>query len=396
MKIAILTSGILPVPSVRGGAVETLIDSYLEYNNTHHIHDITIYSINDNKISKNILTRSYNNKYYFIEVYSFMAKIRKRIFHFFHNRKERYHYSIEFFLHEVIKQIRHQNYDIIIIENRPGFVLKIRKETNAKIIYHLHNDNLNKDVEDNIQIYNYATGIITVSNYISNRVKEIANNDSKCRTVYNGISIHSFKNPKIEITREDLGLTSNDFVIVFCGRIIPEKGIEPLVEAMNILKTSKSIKLLVIGDVEYGNKKPKTEFMHKIRTKAKEYGNVFFTGYVNHYRIAQYLHLADIAVLPSLWEEPFGLTCIESLAAGLPLISTNKGGIPEIVNKECAILVNVNKDLPQTLAQKILYLYNHPEKRLEMSKAAIEQACLFDKDKYAINFFKAIEELIKD
>ena len=45
MKIAILTSGILPVPAVQGGAVENLIDYYLEYNNQHRLHDITVYSV---------------------------------------------------------------------------------------------------------------------------------------------------------------------------------------------------------------------------------------------------------------------------------------------------------------------------------------------------------------
>jgi hypothetical protein len=45
MKIAILTSGILPVPAVQGGAVENLIDFSLEYNDRYRLHDITIYSI---------------------------------------------------------------------------------------------------------------------------------------------------------------------------------------------------------------------------------------------------------------------------------------------------------------------------------------------------------------
>lgn len=45
MKIAILTSGRLPLPAVLGGAVENLIDFYLEYNDIHHLNDITVYSI---------------------------------------------------------------------------------------------------------------------------------------------------------------------------------------------------------------------------------------------------------------------------------------------------------------------------------------------------------------
>lgn len=45
MRIAILTSGILPVPAVQGGSVENLIDYYLEYNNQHSLHDISVYSV---------------------------------------------------------------------------------------------------------------------------------------------------------------------------------------------------------------------------------------------------------------------------------------------------------------------------------------------------------------
>ena len=44
MRVAILTSGILPVPAVQGGAVENLIDFYLEYNNIHQLHDISMNS----------------------------------------------------------------------------------------------------------------------------------------------------------------------------------------------------------------------------------------------------------------------------------------------------------------------------------------------------------------
>ena len=52
MKIAILTSGILPVPAVQGGAVENLIDFYLEYNNIHKLHDITVISAYHKDVEK--------------------------------------------------------------------------------------------------------------------------------------------------------------------------------------------------------------------------------------------------------------------------------------------------------------------------------------------------------
>lgn len=394
MNIAILTSGGLPVPAVQGGAVECLIDCYLEYNIIHNLHNITVYSIKDKKLSSHP-TYSTRNTYYYIDTCSIFARIRKRIYHILFHNKEQYHYSIEFFLHETIKHIQRMNYDVIIIENRPYYALKLQNKTSAKIIYHLHNDFLNCKTQEHTLIYNLASGIITVSNFITNRVKEINVNDTKCRTVYNGINFHAFNSAKEKVNRKTLGLQLSDFVVIFSGRLIPEKGIEPLIEAMNNLKKHSDIKLVVIGGVEYGNDNPQSAFLQRIMIRAKEIGNIIFTGYVIYEKVPEYLHLSDIAVLPSLWEEPFGLTCLESMAAGLPLITTRKGGIPEIVNKDCALLVDVNENLPKTLSESILFLHNHPQKRLDMSKAAISQAMLFDNERYAKEFFNVVEDIAK-
>ena len=62
MKIAILTSGILPIPAVLGGAVENLIDFYLEYNEIHKLHDITVYSVyHPEAIKHPALSSKYNH-----------------------------------------------------------------------------------------------------------------------------------------------------------------------------------------------------------------------------------------------------------------------------------------------------------------------------------------------
>ena len=71
MKIAILNSGILPVPAVLGGAVENLTDFYLEYNNRVKLHDITIYSVWDPKVMKHPAQSSCVNHYYYIDTTSF-------------------------------------------------------------------------------------------------------------------------------------------------------------------------------------------------------------------------------------------------------------------------------------------------------------------------------------
>ena len=70
MKLAILTCGILPIPAVQGGAVENLIDFYLDYNNIHKLHDITVYSPWDDRLANHPALKSDVNHYIFIDVTS--------------------------------------------------------------------------------------------------------------------------------------------------------------------------------------------------------------------------------------------------------------------------------------------------------------------------------------
>ena len=63
MKIAILTSGILPVPAVQGGAVETRVGHLLEYNDLHKLHDITVYSVYHPAVEGHRLLNSEGNHY---------------------------------------------------------------------------------------------------------------------------------------------------------------------------------------------------------------------------------------------------------------------------------------------------------------------------------------------
>ena len=68
MKIAILTSGILPIPAVRGGAVENHIDFYLKYNDEHKLHDMTVFSVYDKRIEGHPALNSDVNHFNFISI----------------------------------------------------------------------------------------------------------------------------------------------------------------------------------------------------------------------------------------------------------------------------------------------------------------------------------------
>lgn len=395
MKIAVLTSGILPVPAVQGGAVENLIDFYLEYNNIHQLHDITVYSSKHHDTKKHQALKSNVNHYYYIDTNSLLAKIRKRIYLKKAGGNELHHYSIEYFVEQAIKHIRKQKYDLIIIENRPPYSLKIKKVTDAKIVYHIHNEKLNKASSHAEDIYNAANLIICVSDYITDCVKSINTNDKKCITVHNGIDLKEFSKVKeSSIQRKALGLSEDDFVLVFSGRVTREKGISELLDAILSIKDICNFKLLVIGSSFYGGNNTDSNFINSLKEKTECISEkIFFTGFIPYNKMPDYIKISDVAVIPSVWDDPFPTTVLEAQAMGLPIITTRRGGIPEEVTERNAILLNTDEHFVENLANAILDLYRHPEKREAMAKASLERSKLFDKETYAKKFFAAIEGL---
>lgn len=394
MKIAILTSGIMPVPAVQGGAVENLIDFYLEYNDIHHIHDITIYSAWDSNVKKHPALKSNVNHYRYIKTNSLFASIWKKIFREKYERGH-YHYTIEYFCEQVINDLRKHSYDLILIENRPAFGLKLKKiSINAKIVYHIHNAMLDNTINNAVDIYNAADRIITVSDYITQRVQSIKPNESKCITIHNGIDLNSFNNQTtFPIKRKKLGLSAEDFVLLFSGRLTSEKGIMHLIEALKTLREYPQIKLLILGSTFYG-KSSKSEFADRLITEINKMNDkVIFTGFLPYSMIPNYLAMADLAVIPSVWDDPFPTTVLEAQAMGKPIIATQRGGIPEEVSERNAILLDTNDHFTEHLAQAILDLYKNPEKMSSMANESAKRATLFNKDTYSRRLFKVLESI---
>lgn len=391
MKIAILTSGILPIPAVKGGAVENHIDFYLKYNNEHKLHDMTVYSVWNDAIKGHYALQSQVNHYEYIETKSIWSKIRKNIHHKFFGEGY-YHYTIEYYFREAWRILQKQHYDIILLDNRPGYAVNIDVPKNTKLYLYLHNDLLNSKTNDYQQIYDKASRILTVSDYISSCVRSINPNDKKCISILNGIDLQAFS-PTIttNVTRSQLGFSVNDFIMVFSGRITKEKGVEELIDSI-LLLNKPNIKLLIIGSPFYGDTANENDFVRKLKQKAESIKNqIEFTGFVSYSNMPQYLKLSDIAVIPSLWDDPCPNTVLEAQAMGLPIITTRRGGIPEEVTEENAILLDTDEHFVENLTSAILKLYEHPEIRQKMSEASIDNSKYYNHERYAEDFFKALE-----
>ena len=133
-------------------------------------------------------------------------------------------------------------------------------------------------------------------------------------------------------------------------------------------------------------------------------GRVQFTGFVPNDRLPAYYRMADAACFPALWEEPAGITAIEAMACGCPVIAARSGGMPEYLAGSGAILVDRSEiyqegqlfpqpgvlPLAQTLAWAILDLQADPARRRRMALAGQAAAAPFSAAQYYQNIQAAL------
>jgi glycosyltransferase involved in cell wall biosynthesis len=145
-------------------------------------------------------------------------------------------------------------------------------------------------------------------------------------------------------------------VILYVGRISPEKGIEVLIDAMVIARRRQpGIRLLIVGNARGHG--ATGAYMESLRTHAEgALGEAVSFRPATSDIVALYRN-ADLTVLPSVWDEPFGRVVIESMACGVPCLASRAGGIPEILGGELEELL-FDKGNPADLAAKMVTFIN--------------------------------------
>lgn len=375
MKILIISPGKLPVPAVNGGAVENLIQQLIDINEKNYKYDYTLISIYDSKALE--VSKKYKyTKFQFIYCNDVVYKI-SRIIRYIINRIPNI-YIGNAYIHRVKKLIddKINDYDYILIENSPEYGLILESK---RLILHMHNDFLNKDVDMAKKILNKYGKVLSLSKYINSRIKEIDKNYKNVYTLYNGIDTKKFDLKKdMEILKKH-NLNDNDFIFLYTGRIVPEKGVFELIKAFKKIEND-NMKLVVVGDLI--NKK---SYINKIRKEKTK--NIIFTGKVDYTDIPKYYSIANVGIVPSIWEEPFALTVVEHMASGHPVIITKSGAMPELVTKEVSIIVNKDDNTINNLAEAMYHIYTN---NIFNRKKIIKQSLKFDSNIYCDTFDKYI------
>lgn len=191
------------------------------------------------------------------------------------------------------------------------------------------------------------------------------------RVVPNGIPIDRFHpGPAPEGLREDLGIPEDVPAACVVGRLTPWKGHQTLLSAWpEVLARVPDAHLLIVGEVAFWE----DSYADELRNLADELGiadRVIWAGFRDD--VPDILRLADLLILAST-DEPFGRVVIEGMAAGLPVVATASGGVPEIVVEgETGLLVPPEQPLP--MADAIAELLSHPGRAREMGRAGRARA----------------------
>ncbi len=283
------------------------------------------------------------------------------------------------YLSNALTLMNDDGYDLVHIHDwmtfHSGFILK--HCYNIPLIATLHSTEFGRSggIHNEINRYinsieqhltNEADRLIVCSNSMKEEALQLfETTDKKIRVIYNGINIKEtpISNNLIEEVKK-LYSKNKKYLITYIGRLVHQKGVDLLIDAMVELKAELfNITLAIVG----------AGYMQKdLINKARESGiedMINFTGFVSEAEKETLIQASDLLVFPSRYE-PFGIVALEALAWGKPVIVSDVGGFREvIVDGETGIRVQLN---PLALAEGIKFLIHNKMKAKNMGNKGKE------------------------
>jgi len=177
-------------------------------------------------------------------------------------------------------------------------------------------------------------------------------------------------------------MSDHDRVILFLSLLSKQKGADIAIKALNELSNRKNLKLIIAGDGEY------LEDAKLLVKHFKLESRIVFTGFVRNEDTAKYYNASDIFIFPTLRLESFGIVIAEAMACGKPVIASNIGAIPDVIDNGInGILIPIG-DFKE-LARQIDLLLNNQRYSSMLAKNAQQKAL----ERFGLD--RMVEETIK-
>lgn len=381
MKIALICTEKLPVPPLAGGAVQLYIDGILPYLSSRHM--ITVFSIQypglpDEEIKDNVTYLRVPGKTESIYLKNIQSKLD-------------------------------DTYDLVHVFNRPRFVLALKTVLpDTKFSLSVHNEMFLPDKisqTDGETCINSVEFINTVSRFIANGIKQrFPAAEDKLRVVYSGANVQEYKTVwsqegmanKTRL-KEKYGLTDHK-IVLFVGRLSSKKGVHILLKAMKkVMDSDPKVALVIVGSKWYG-KNEIDDYIRSLFAYSQTLpGPIIFTGFVPPSEVPQFFNFGDLFICASQWNEPLARVHYEAMAAGLPIITTDRGGNGEVVEGYGNGIIVEKYNDPDCFADCIESLLNDPDKLLDMGRRGRMLAeVTFNWERVAGEIFAPFESGLED
>lgn len=209
-----------------------------------------------------------------------------------------------------------------------------------------------------------SQSIIVNSEYMKEEVKNIFKlKNNNMHVIPNGVNINKFNAVgRVEEFRKKFALI-DEKIVFFVGRIVNEKGVHILVDAIpKILNNCPRTKFVIAG------KGPQLDHIKWKAWNTNISNMINFTGYISDEELLKLYKCSDVAVFPSLYE-PFGIVALEAMVAKVPVVVSDTGGLSGIVEHDVnglkAYVGNAN-----SLADNVIDILKNNEKAIELTKNA--------------------------
>lgn len=362
--VFVLTVNSLPVPASKGGAIETLLSILLFENEKKGIFSLIFIAPDSTDEVRN---------YRHSRVYLL--------------KKNRINYEYDYRACRIVKE---ENPDFVVMEGNALRLDGCFRDviSSRRLGLHIHHDFERKG------FYCDSFGVsIVPSEFLY--LKWNSNDELNKNNTYilrNAIDLKRFQkritpDDRVKL-REKLGVNEDDYLVFFCGRLIPQKGIRELVEAISVIE-DPSVKLLIIGSDSFadGNEK---DYAKEIVEDINNNKHCIYLGYIDNNELYKYYNISDVQIIPSLWEEVFGLVAVEGMASGLPIIYTDSGALPEIIGKQAGIEITREGDIIRQIKESIILLKNDNELASSLGKYGQQKSANYDASNYYDNFSRMI------
>ncbi len=391
MKIMMISATDLPIPAYKGGATETLMTELLSTdlilkNNDIEI-DVFCHCAGENFSNGNV-NYCYIAPNIFDRVYFTFYRIRRLIM----LRKVN---IPDYFPIRLNKKVDLNKYDVIILEGNKNQVLNLRKNYKGIIVLHIHTViTFTPNTPDVIRIFDNCDYIIANSNYSQKTMKKIKETDgSKVLLLPNCVNSDLFNISNGQNIRKKLGIGNEEFVYLYCGRLEIGKGVLELIRAY---KKCLHDGILVIVGASWFSSNKKTKYVKELEKESLEIKDrVFFTGYINHVKLSDYYKMANVVIMPSIYNEAAGLVAIEAQMCGVPVIVSKVGGLPEFVHEKSELKIEVDDKFIENLGAKMVELKLNKELYDREKSLALENVKKYTMKQYATNFLEIVNQYFR-